>query len=161
MNRIGIRKSPVIWALAVAFAGCGGYLHTHSSDFQPPEPCTECPPLSGTISSPVLGTSALADTLYKTDDALVRMDQGVEIDAPYLELNTGTGEFVLTSMRGRIARHHVLVEVLVELARGTSLNVSSKGPARGDDHGYIMTGGASLSLGDDAIRAHTIEVHYF
>lgn len=144
--------------LVVGLTSCGG-LYRPAAVRLPGivDRCQECLPVSGHITELGGESQRLVEPLYLAQNAHLQTDFGVEIEAPDLALNTKTGVFVLNSMNGRINRN----EVEIEIPRGTLLNIESQGPARGDAKGYLMTGGASITLDGATVRASTIKLRYF
>lgn len=154
MNR-GRSRTAALMALAT-LVGCGT-LHSGLSREGVASARGGCQAVTGTIASIERATERMAQPLYLGTDAHVVTDLGVEIKAPELALNTETGAFVLNSMHGCIDGSRVHIE----LPQGTSLNIESKGPARGDQHGYLMTGGASITQDGATVSAPTIELRFF
>ena len=152
-----ISKWFIIPLALIAMAGCSSLLPSHSSPvFDLTEQCWDCAAVKGQIDSDEYAQENLIKDLYIAKNAVIKTDSGVEIDAQEVALNTRTGVFVTPLMTGRIMRN----KVEIAIAKGSLLNIKA-GRAEGDEKGYRMEGGASITMGEATVSAEKIELRYF
>lgn len=112
--------------------------------------------IRGEITSAEYEKQDMIQESYVVRNAKVRTTTGVEIDADQLALNTQTGIFMTSQMFGRITPD----QVVIVIKRGSLLNIECKEHAKGDRNGYLMEGGASITMGQATVRAERIVLRY-